>query len=78
MRKLLITGAEGMIGSHLCPQLQALNYSFSKLTRKNGDIAAAETWQSIEPHDVVIHLAAQTFVPNSWKNPGQFMETNTM
>jgi len=78
MRKLLITGADGMVGSHLCRQLQALNYSYSKLTRKNGDIAAAETWQSIEPHDVVVHLAAQTFVPNSWKNPAQFIETNSM
>ena len=78
MRKLLITGADGMIGSHLCRQLQALNYSYTKLTRKNGDIAAAATWQAIEPHDVVIHLAAQTFVPNSWKNPAQFIETNTM
>lgn len=78
MRKLLITGADGMVGSHLCRQLQALNHSYSKLTRKNGDIADAATWNQIEPHEVVIHLAAQTFVPDSWKNPSRFIETNSM
>lgn len=78
MRKLLITGADGMVGTHLCRQLPAANYSFTRLTRKNGDIADTNTWQSIEPHDVVIHLAAQTFVPNSWKNPSLFIETNAI
>ncbi|NDA61196.1 MAG: NAD(P)-dependent oxidoreductase [Chitinophagia bacterium] len=78
MYKLLITGADGMVGSHLCRQLQSLNFSYTKLTRSNGDITNEVTWQSIEPSNIVIHLAARTFVPDSWKYPVQFVETNTI
>ena len=78
MYKLLITGANGFIGKKLCQQLPAGNYTITALSHQQGEITHAATWQSLHPNDVVIHLASKTFVPDSWNNPGVFIETNTL
>jgi len=78
MHKLLITGANGFIGKKLCQQLPAENYTITALSHQQGEITHAATWQSLPPNDVVIHLASKTFVPDSWNNPGLFIETNTL
>jgi nucleoside-diphosphate-sugar epimerase len=78
MHKLLITGANGFIGKKLSQQLPAENYAITTLTHQQGEITHAATWQSLPPNDVVIHLASKTFVPDSWNNPGFFIETNTL
>ena len=78
MHKLLITGANGFIGSLLRKQLPKEVYSVTALTRKEGDINQSATWQSVPACDVVIHLASQTFVPDSWHNPAQFIETSSI
>jgi len=78
MHKLLITGANGFIGSLLRKQLPKEVYSVTALTRKDGDINQSATWQSVPTCDVVIHLASQTFVPDSWNNPAQFIETSSI
>jgi len=78
MHKLLITGAIGFIGKKLCQQLPTDNYAITALSHQQGEITHAATWQSLPPNDVVIHLASKTFVPDSWNNPGVFIETNTM
>jgi nucleoside-diphosphate-sugar epimerase len=78
MHKLLITGANGFIGSLLRKQLPKEVYSVTALTRKEGDINQSDTWQSVPACDVVIHLASQTFVPDSWNNPAQFIETSSI
>jgi nucleoside-diphosphate-sugar epimerase len=78
MHKLLITGANGFIGRKLCQQLTAENFGITPLTHQLGEITHAATWQSLPPTDVVIHLASKTFVPDSWNNPGVFIETNTL
>jgi len=78
MHKLLITGANGFIGSLLRKQLPKEVYSVTALTRKEGDINQSATWQKVPACDVVIHLASQTFVPDSWNNPAQFIETSSI
>jgi nucleoside-diphosphate-sugar epimerase len=78
MHKLLITGANGFIGSLLRKQLPKEVYSVTALTRKEGDINQSATWQSVPTCDVVIHLASQTFVPDSWNNPAKFIETSSI
>ncbi len=78
MHKLLITGANGFIGKKLCQHLPAANYTITALTHQQGEITHAAIWQSLPPNDVVIHLASKTFVPDSWNNPGVFIETNTL
>jgi GDP-4-dehydro-6-deoxy-D-mannose reductase len=48
------------------------------LARGAGDIADAETLAPVEPVDHVFHLAARTFVPDSWKDTVGFMRTNVI
>lgn len=78
MHKLLITGANGFIGSLLRKQLPKEVYAVTALTRNEGDINQSTTWQSVPACDVVIHLASQTFVPDSWHNPAQFIKTSSI
>lgn len=78
MYKILVTGANGFIGKLLCSSLKEQGHEVIELTSKNGNIALLQTWESIEPTQIVIHLAARTFVPDSWKKPDLFLETNTL
>lgn len=48
------------------------------LARGAGDIADPKTLAGIEAVDHVFHLAARTFVPDSWKDNVGFMRTNVM
>ncbi|MCZ8156428.1 MAG: NAD(P)-dependent oxidoreductase [Leptospira sp.] len=76
MHKVLVTGASGFIGKALCSFLEQSNYEVIKFTRKIGEITDEDTWKSLEKTDFVIHLAALNFVPESWKQSSEFLETN--
>ncbi len=78
MFKILVTGANGFIGKILCSSLKKQGHQLIELTSKEGDIAFLQTWKTIAPAEIVIHLAARTFVPDSWKKPDLFLETNTL
>lgn len=74
-KKLLITGSDGFIGSKLVHKLRELDeYDISTYDIKDGDISADPIPFSGINH--VIHLAARTFVPDSWSNPRSFYMTN--
>ena len=75
-KKVLVTGADGFIGSLLVKKLKSLSYSVLEFNRKNGDIATTKlNFQNI---DQLFHLAAETFVPKSWEEPFPFYETNIL
>jgi nucleoside-diphosphate-sugar epimerase len=78
MSKILVTGANGFIGKVLCNQLILQGHEVAAISSDLGDISLIKTWEQISATDTVIHLAAKTFVPESWKNPGTFLETNTL
>jgi len=71
-----VTGANGFIGSHLVKQLKELSHEVIELTSKFGDITKADTWSKVPRTDIVIHLAARSFVPDSWDDPTGFINTN--
>jgi GDP-4-dehydro-6-deoxy-D-mannose reductase len=76
MHRILVTGATGFIGKPLVEQLQARGAQVFPVSSRNGDIADPETWNSFQKANFVIHLAARTFVPDSWIDPTAFLKTN--
>ena len=103
MKKVLITGTAGFIGSNLVrkavyDQKNAPTYSFVSIDRvssntlnslywgKNhtfhiADITDAHVMDVIfqfEKPDIVIHLAANTFVDTSLKDPNSFVNSNVL
>jgi nucleoside-diphosphate-sugar epimerase len=73
---VLVTGASGFVGTHLTKALGAAGYWVEPHSRRSGDIASC----GFDVADVghVFHLAARTFVPESWKDPLSFYRVNVL
>src|SRR5690348_5091439 len=78
MSSVLVTGATGFIGRHLVPRLRSEGQEVLEVSRAAGDVADHSTWRRLPRTDVVVHLAAQSFVPESWHRPETFLRTNAL
>jgi len=74
--RLLVTGAEGFIGSHLVKALRAAGHDVLTHAKSQGDIRNCQL--PFEGVEHVFHLAGRTFVPDSWTAPLSFYETNVL
>lgn len=78
-RKLLVlvTGSEGFIGRSLTKKLTASNYKVIRFSKSLGDdITKKDSFKKLPHVDIIIHLAAKTYVPDSWNDPGGFTKVN--
>lgn len=76
-KKVAITGSSGFIGTHLTSFLFKKDLEIFEISRTKGfDITSWQSVKDIEPCDIIIHLAAKTFVPDSFKNPKEFYQVN--
>lgn len=75
-----MTGASGFIGKKLKERLLELNYEVVEFNSNNGDIADLNSLKNIDFNNVwhVFHLAAKTFVPDSWLKPEEYYKINAM
>jgi nucleoside-diphosphate-sugar epimerase len=64
VKRVLVTGANGFIGSYLCDRLETAQIEPIRATRHNaGDLGESINWLPLlEGVDVVVHLAARVHV----------------
>lgn len=104
-KRVLVTGADGFMGSHLVESLLADGAKVSVYVRGNstigttqyklknikhlerkvediitGNIASSDSKDLIKKNkpQVIFHLAADAYVPNSFSHPMEVMETNVL
>lgn len=73
VNKILMTGSDGYIGSHLKPYLQKKGYD---VIEYQGDISNFDIPDPDNPPDMIIHLAALTGVRKSLENPKEYFKVN--
>jgi len=78
MTRVVVTGASGFIGRHLCPRLRGTGHDVFETNSRFGDVGEEGTWRKIPSADAVVHLAGKTFVPDSWRDPAAFIRCNLL
>lgn len=76
MRKVLVTGSRGFVGGYLRQELLRAGVAVSGFDVQDGDIVTNHDLAKDVDH--VFHLAARTFVPDSWEEPYEFYRVNTL
>jgi UDP-glucose 4-epimerase len=74
--RVLVTGAGGFVGRYLVTALEGEGHEVIRHSLQDGDISRCHL-----PYDgvtYVFHLAARTFVPDSWKITREFYDTNVL
>ena len=75
--RIAVTGSSGFIGSNLVPVLKENGFDVLEVSRAQGlDICDWEQVKELPACDIVIHLAARTYVPDSFDNPRDFYNVN--
>lgn len=78
MPEVVVTGATGFIGQALCKRLTAEGRDVLALSRADGDITETGFWAKLPSARVVVHLAASSYVPDSWRVPAEFLAANVL
>jgi nucleoside-diphosphate-sugar epimerase len=77
MNNIAVTGSSGFIGRHLINTLISNNVNVIELDIDKGfNLLKEEDIKHVPEFDVIIHLAAKSFVPLSLKNPKEFYYHN--
>lgn len=75
--KIAITGSKGFIGTKLKKRLLKDDHEIIEIDFDLGyDVTKWNSLKEIEYFEVLIHLAAKSYVPDSFVNPISFYETN--
>lgn len=75
---VLVTGATGFIGKHLVERLVSDGHQVFPMDSSRGDIAEPAVWRDFPKAEMVVHLAARTFVPESWADSDGYLQANFM
>ena len=78
---ILVTGATGFIGKCLVSNLERAGMTVYPFAMSMGqDVRDVDAFEPLKTKNIshVFHLAGRTFVPDSWEEPGQFYQVNTL
>lgn len=73
---ILVTGASGFIGSYLVARLKRDGHSILEHRSTDGNLIDRSSLDRYENVDAVYHLAARTYVPESWEMPYEYINDN--
>jgi nucleoside-diphosphate-sugar epimerase len=76
MSSILVTGASGFVGRSLVRALKEMSHDVHEYSIEQGDVAHGRLPEVRT--DQVFHLAARSFVPDSWKEPQAFYDVNVL
>lgn len=75
--KIAVTGSEGFTGKKLVRKLESLNHEVIKIDLAGGiDAVSYDQLKKVPKFDILYHLAAKSFVPDSYINPHDFYRIN--
>lgn len=88
-KKIVITGASGFIAHALLKKLSSFNSKILALSRhpekislhKSSQISiqkSEDSYDWVKESDIIFHLSAQTYLAESFKNPGKDFVTNVL
>jgi nucleoside-diphosphate-sugar epimerase len=79
MRRVLVTGGTGYIGTRLVASLRAAGDDVTVLRRSNGQLPDLDGWtRALDGIDAVVHLAAQTSAYVSDRDPVADAQANVL
>ena len=74
--RVLVTGAEGFIGRYLVSRLKSDGHDVTEYRHSDGDLTDRNSLDAYTGFEAVYHLAAKTFVPESWEDPYGYVGGN--
>jgi nucleoside-diphosphate-sugar epimerase len=78
-KKVLVTGSGGFIGKNLCQVLLEKQFDLSEIkSSKDLNLCDNKEVEKLPQVDVIVHLAASSYIPDSFKNPGFFYQNNVI
>jgi len=79
LKKIILTGGDGFVGKILYSKLIENGYSVKNIDKNNGyNINDWNKLKKIEEFDLLIHLAAKSYVPDSYSAPYKFYNVNVL
>lgn len=77
MKTIAVAGSSGFIGRHLIERLKVNSYKVIELDYDKGyDLLNTDHINAIPVFDTIIHLAAKSFIPQSFQDPQSFYFNN--
>jgi len=71
--KIAVTGSSGFTGKKLVKHLTSLNHEVIKIDITEGlDTTDLNSLKEIPKFDIIFHLAAKSYVPDSYQKPQEF------
>ncbi|CAM4197807.1 NAD(P)-dependent oxidoreductase [Cytophagaceae bacterium 50C-KIRBA] len=79
MKRILVSGSLGFIGKNLCQALSKGNNQVFEIPSSNEfDLCDNTKVEELPEVDVIIHLAAKSYIPESFSNPRFFYQNNVV